>query len=157
MKKHCGVLILLALFTQQGWAGQYAVQLEASRTARMSHFEPLRVHGNLYTESSDNGYIRTRLGPYENKNIALDILKDVRAAGYTDAFITRHHGNTDKSLSSSSYSSIHKYDIDNFDVKSLKEWKLLSPEQQANLVYLDGVLHVKNGDNFTSLDEITGQ
>ena len=34
---------------------------------------------------------------------------------------------------------------------------MLTPEQQANLVYLDGVLHVKNGNKFIPLDEITGK
>jgi hypothetical protein len=34
---------------------------------------------------------------------------------------------------------------------------MLTPEQQANLVYLDGMLHVKDGNQFIPLNEITGQ
>jgi hypothetical protein len=47
--------------------------------------------------------------------------------------------------------------MENFDVRTLKEWKLLTKEQQANLVYLDGKLHVKNGNDFIPLEEIIGR
>lgn len=157
MKK---ILILLTLITGSAWASQYAVQLEASKSPSLDRYKDLSEYGRLYTVAANNGYTRTRLGPYENKSKALDVLDKVQAAGYTDAFIAKQqNGDTTPSVSSSvkSHTSKRQYDIENFDVKTLKEWKMLTPEQQANLVYLDGILHVKNGNKFIPLDEITGK
>jgi hypothetical protein len=155
MKKHYRLLLLLLLITEQGWADQYAVQLEASKSPSLERYEALSVHGNLYTVSGDNGFIRARLGPYESKDRALDILRDVRAAGYTDAFIARQQSSDVTKPSMESKRTKHEHDSKIFDVRTSKEWKMLTPEQQANAVYLDGVLHVKDGDQFISLDEIT--
>lgn len=156
MKKY-RILILLALVTGKCWAEQYAVQIEASKSPHLQRYESLKVHGNLYTEKASNGYIRTRLGPYENKNRALDILKEVHAAGYNNAIITVQKSNNITSLSGLTKPTKHQYEIENLDVKTLKEWKMLTAEQQANLVYLDGELHVKNGDKFMPLVEIIKQ
>ena len=79
-------------------------------------------------------------------------------AGFPNAIIAKHQNNgATPPPSIMSKSAKHQYDIENFDVKTLKEWKMLTPEQQNNLVYLDGKLHVKNGDSFIPLSEITGQ
>ena len=156
MKKY-RILILLTLVTAKGWAEQYAVQIEASKSPQLQHYEALKVHGNLYTGKASNGYIWTRLGSYENKSRALDILKEVHAAGYNNAIITVQKSNNITSLSGLSKPTKHQYEIENFDVKTLKEWKMLTADQQANLVYLDGELHVKNGDKFIPLVEIIKQ
>ena len=158
MKKILMLLILItapALVTVPAIASQYAVQLEASKSPDLNRYQALSVHGSLYTVAASNGYTRTRLGPYENKSKALDVLDKVKAAGYADAFIAKQQNN-DITASVASHPVKRQYDIENFDVKTLKEWKMLTPEQQANLVYLDGKLHVKNGNKFTPLHEITG-
>lgn len=159
MKKHYELLILLPLITGQAWASQYAVQLEASKTPQPEKFSTLSIHGNVYTEAASNGYIRTRLGPYNSKGRALEVLNEVHQAGYPNAIIAKHQSNSSTTITPAitSKSAKHKYDIENFDVKTLEEWKMLTPEQQNNLVYLDGKLHVKNGDSFIPLSEITGQ
>ena len=161
MKKILMLLSLViapALITVPAMASQYAVQLEASKSPDLNRYQALSVHGNLYTIAASNGYTRTRLGPYENKSKALDVLDKVKAAGYADAFIAKQQGGdiTASVSSVASHPVKRQYDIENFDVKTLNEWKMLTPEQQANLVYLDGKLHVKNGNKFTPLHEITG-
>ena len=159
MKKTLLLLTLVsssAFVAVPSWANQYAVQLEASKSPDLNRYKDLGVHGNLYTVAADKGYTRTRLGPFENKNKALAVLYKVRASGYSDAFIAKHHGDDITSSSADLNTTRRHYDIENFDVKTLKEWNMLSAEQQANLVYLDGRLHVKNGDTFTPLQEITG-
>ena len=105
--------------------------------------------------------MRTRLGPFFNKHVALDVLEKVQASGHTDAFITNYLGDGSimpddvrKTKDTSAHTAGQQYDIENFDVRTLKEWELLTPEQQANLVYLDGALHVKNGYDFAPLYEI---
>ena len=159
MKKHYKLLILLPFVTGQAWASQYAIQLEASRSPQPEQFNSLDVHGNIYTEAANNGYIRTRLGPYGSKSRALEVLNEVHQAGFPNAIIAKHKNNvsTSPSQAITKKSANRQYDIEDFDVKTLKEWKMLTPEQQNNLVYLDGKLHVKNGDSFIPLSEITGQ
>lgn len=144
------------LFSLSSFASQYAVQLEASKSPDIGRYESLSAYGKLYTIAADNGYTRTRLGPYASKTKALEVLDNVRAAGFTDAFIAKQQSGT-KSTANQSVTTKGQFDIETFDVKTLKEWKMLTPEQQANLVYLDGKLHVKNGNEFTPLNEIIGQ
>lgn len=148
-----------AMISSQVLASQYAVQLEASKSPDIKRFQALSVYGKLYTVTAENGYVRTRLGPYDSKGKALDVLEQVHQAGYTDAFLAKQKpGKANSPLVSSAVPNkrTHKYDIETLDVKTLKEWKMLTPEQQANLVYLDGELHVKNGSRFIPLSEITG-
>lgn len=159
MRKIVMLLILVTgslPITPSTWASQYAVQLEASKSPDLNRYEALSVHGKLYTEVADNGYTRTRLGPYENKTKALDVLDKVRTAGYTDAFIAKQQ-KSEPTTAVTSTTAKRQYDIENFDVKTLKEWKMLTDEQQANLVYLDGKLHVKNGNDFIPLEDIVDE
>ncbi len=164
MKK---ILFLLSIVAASGFvaapafSSQYAVQLEASKSPNLNRFESLKVYGQLYTVDANNGYTRTRIGPYENKNKALEVLKEVHAAGFQDAFIAKQKSEDAISPAavskSSNHAGKHNYDIETFDVRTLKEWKMLSAEQQANLVYLDGKLHVKDGNRFTPLGEVVGK
>ena len=153
MKK---ILILSLFVTGPVIASQYAVQLEASKSPDLERYQSLSEYGTLYTIDGNNGYIRTRLGPYENKNAALDVLEQVHAAGFYDAYVAKKQtsGFTENTSLISSDVKKNQRSIENFDVKTLKEWKILTPEQQANVVYLDGVLHIKNGSQFTPLSEV---
>lgn len=153
MKNNCRLLLLLTLISGHCIADQYAIQLEASKAPRLERFESLSKLGTLYTEAAGNGYIRTRIGPYESKKLALDVLNEVHAAGYTAAIITQQKNSYEILPSVSS----QQFDIQSFDVKTLKEWSMLTQEQQSNLVYLDGVLHVKNGNRFIPLSDIISQ
>lgn len=159
MKKLLRLLTLVAgsALVTASWASQYAIQLEASKSPNLDRYQALSVHGKLYTVVANNGYTRTRLGPYKNKDQALAVLDKVHAAGYLDAFIAKHQSSEITTSSVNSKVAKQIYDIESFDVRTLKEWKMMTPEQQANLVYLDGELHIKNGDNFIPLDEITDE
>ena len=164
MKKLVMVLMLATgsvFVMNQVSAGQHTIQLEASKSPDLSRYAHLAEYGNLYKVNAGKGFVRTRLGPFVNKHVALDMLEKVQTAGHDDAFITKYLG--DGSIMSddlteikdtSSHMAGKRNDIENFDVRTLKEWRLLTSEQQANLVYLDGALHVKNGSDFTPLYEI---
>ena len=83
------------------------------------------------------------------------MLNEVHQAGFTNAIIAKHQGGKITSPTVTTPTSTkHQYNIENFDVKTLNEWKMLTPEQQKNLVYLDGELHVKNGDDFIPLSQM---
>lgn len=156
MKNHFKTILLLSLVSGQSLAGQYAIQLEASKSPHLPRFDTLHAYGSLYTEAADNGYIRTRLGPYDSKDQARETLQQIHDVGFPEAIMVKHQSggvSQPVALKNTTQTS----DIENFDVKTLKEWNMLTPEQQKNLVYLDGKLHIKDGDSFTPLAEITGQ
>lgn len=147
-------LLTIALFTSQVYANEYAIQLEASKAPELSRYQQLDTLGQLYTTPTGTGYTRARLGPFSNKEDALDALNKVHAAGYQDAFLAKENrDNETQSLSSNPVSS-NPEDIYNFDVKTLPVWQKLTTQQRENLVYLDGKLHIKNGDDFTPIENI---
>ena len=157
MKTYLKLVALLSFIPAQGLAGDYAVQLEASKLPDVKRYEALRVHGNLYLTAGDNGYTRTRLGPYEHKDEALDVLQKVRAAGYADAFLAEQQPGDGSSSSTRIGANSQPDDIEHLDVSASKEWKMLTPDQQANLVYLDGVPHIKDGERFIPLDVVLAE
>ena len=67
-------------------------------------------------------------------------------AGFNDAFIGKEVSNN---YASGSDLTASVNVADNFDVIDINEWQMLTNEQKANLFSLNGLLHVKNGDNFT--------
>lgn len=157
MKKYCRLSVLLTAAASHCFANEYAVQLEASKSPNLKNYQALSVHGNLYTSAAGNGYIRVRLGPYENKKEALSVLSNLHAEGYTTAFVAEQSNNEASVAPITAGSTKQGHNIDSFDVRTLKEWHMLTKEQQSNLVYLDGELHIKNGDLFIPLKEAANQ
>lgn len=143
MKKLYPTLGLLMCITSQIHAGDYAIQLSASKSPQLTVYKPLEKFGNLYTTTTDNGFIRTRLGTLHGKKIALETLAKVHAAGYPNAFLVNADTNVTAKTPTPEYNS-----------QNAPEWQMLNAEQQANIVNLDGVLHIKEGDNFTPLSKV---
>ena len=148
MKKLYLTLSLLMCFTSQIHARDYAIQLEASKSPQLDKFTELEEFGNLYITDAGNGFIRTRLGPFSDKHMTLDILKKVKAAGYPSAFLAIENNDA---IESSAISST--YTGSTHIMQNAPEWNLLTAEQQANVVTLDGTLHIKNGNDFIPLSE----
>jgi len=146
MKKLYLTLGLLMCFASQTNADTYAIQLTASKTPQLASFVQLEELGNLYTTAAGNGFIRTRLGPYPNKQIALETLAKVHTAGYSTAFLANYIAGENSNPGMTTENSSSTYGL-----QGSSEWQMLSAEQQANVVNLDGTLHIKNGDEFTPL------
>jgi len=72
----------------------FFIQLAALFNSRGSadQFRRLGVFGNIYKQYAGNA-IKIKLGYFENKIEASDILRQVKAMGYRDAFITRNQMN----------------------------------------------------------------
>ena len=144
MKKLYLTLGLLMCFSSQIHAGEFAIQLTASKTPQLAPFTQLEQFGNLYTTDAGNGFIRTHLGTFSGKQAALEALTKVHAAGYPNAFLVNAGANASATVENSSPTNY---------LQDSTKWQMLSAEQQANVVNLDGTLHIKNGDDFTPLTE----
>ncbi len=152
MKKLYFILALLMCFTSQTYAGTYAIQLAASKTPELATFASLEEFGNLYTTDAGNGLIRTRLGPYLSKQTALEALTKVHAAGHSTAFLANAGSDDMGSGTSMTFENTSSnYQQDSTELQGLSE------EQQANVVNLDGTLHIKNGDDFIPLSEFVNK
>lgn len=151
MKNQLFVLLIIYLCSGETWAAQYAIQLEASKAPNLEFYRALSIYGNLYTVDTNQGYIRTRLGPYSTRNEAQRVLKQVHLAGFNDAFISKEQSEKDVSSLGLPMPIDAAY---NFKVINIKEWKKLTAEQKAGLVSQNGVLHIKTGDTITPLKDL---
>lgn len=149
MKKLYLTLGFLMCFTSQIHAGDYAIQLSATKTPALSQFASLEEFGNLYTTNADNGLIRTRLGPFYGKEKALEALAKVHTAGFQNAILV--NADTNSNINNTVTTNSENY------LQDSVEWQSLDSKQQANVVNLDGVLHIKEGDNFTPLSKVLGK
>ncbi len=72
----------------------FFIQLAALFNSRgnADQFKHLGVFGNIYKQYAGNA-IKIKLGYFENKVEASDILRQVKSMGYRDAFITRNQMN----------------------------------------------------------------
>lgn len=152
MKTHFKSLILLILSTSHSWSGVYTIQLEASKAPDLADYQSLTMYGKPYNLPAENGVIRTRLGTFTDKNVALDTLDKIHAAGYTDAFLTNKHSTLQTRTADLTFDDT--YPDETFDLTKIKGWDRLTIKQQANVVFLDGRLHIKNSDTFTPLESI---
>jgi len=126
----------------------YDIQLGAYKRYVEDNFIHLEQYGSLYTKNTKRGLTRVRIGHYESQSEARKALKQIQASGFRDAFmVTSVTDSADSTadLAAETYSRPETMPI----------WQQLSDEQRRNVVYLDGVLYIKEGNDFISLSEYT--
>ena len=159
MKKTYSALGLLLLVTSQVFAGQYVIQLDTSKSPDLKNFEELSIYGDLYTVEKANGDTKALLGPYNSEASAIEALNEVHVAGHYAAYVTEYKNENVSSFMSAD--AKQHYSIANFDVKRLlddsmlEKWNTLTPQQQASITYIDGVLQIMDGNINVSLKDFT--
>lgn len=155
MKLNIALLTLLILFYQRAYSSQYSIQLDNTKKPSLEHYEVLNIYGALYTVSDRSGYTQIRLGPYADKQIALDALHEVRVAGYKQSYLMKHQF---LKTVITDYTAKQRFDFNSIDIKTILDtktlniWNNLTPVQQSNLVYREGKLQIRNGNKLTPLD-----
>ena len=151
--------LMLVSFNAFGEDNTYTIQLEASKQPDLNRYSTIEQYGVLYTEETNRGLVRVRIGNYDSTSEAKSALGQIKSQGFNDAYITvtsADAGATSQPLADS-YSLIPASsapgDTPIRSPESLPIWHDLSEEQRANVVYLDGVLHIKEGDTFTPLSQ----
>lgn len=137
-----GATILLA--AAGAWANDYVVQVGALERPSEPFAERARTIGAVSTSQTDEGMTRYRVGPFSTKVEAEQAKAELRAAGYEDAFVlqTRRSSRTAELPPVSAGPE-----------SAADEVAALPEDLRRRVVYLDGVLHVKEGDRFTKLSE----
>ncbi|MBT8139375.1 MAG: SPOR domain-containing protein [Gammaproteobacteria bacterium] len=127
----------------------YSVQIGAFASPAAGLQESLSQFGTVSIDRH-GGLSRFLVGQFNERGDAELLRDELRREGYDDAFVrargkasaaatvtSQHHSHTNSGQSEADHARIHA----------------LSPEQRENVVYLDGVLHIKQGDSFIPLPE----
>ncbi len=148
---------------------RFSIQIAASEAPNLAFYKESTGFTSLYAEETSAGLVRIKLGSYINRKEAEKALVKVKSKGFSDAFITAYTGK--KSGISSikpkkSLSIAEHLDEDNVDEEvtinepqenkllppsSSPAWSKLTAEQKRNVVYVDGILHLHEGDEFIPL------
>ena len=153
------IALFLVLFitglNAQAENGSYALQVGAYKQLDMALLSTLEQYGTLYTEETDQGLTRVKLGNYASRAEAEDTLKMIRNMGFQDAFLSSASGGVSNFEAdapivemASSYSS-NGY----VNPESLPIWNQLSDDQRENVIYLDGILHIEEDGQFIRLSD----
>ena len=128
-------------------AAEYVVQIGALSRANPGFAVDAMSVGTVMTSESEAGLIRYRVGPFASPSEARAAKAKLRAAGYPDAYIRRIQA--PPAVSSAPLSGSESVPPGTVDISTLPE------EVRAKLVYLDGELHIKEGEKFVPLSKYT--
>ena len=126
----------------------YDIQLGAYKRYLDDNFIHLAQYGSLHTKNTKSGLTRVRIGHYESQSEARKALKQIQASGFRDAFIVTSV--TDSADLTADF-AVETYSRP----ETMPIWQQLSDDQRRNVVYLDGALYIKEGNDFISLSEYT--
>lgn len=139
----------------------FSIQIAATEAPNLTFYKESTGFDTLYAEETKSGLIRIKLGSYLSwEEAELDLTK-IKEKGFPDAFITAYTGQkqTVKSTKTEPPAPVPDEDITINEPKENKllppssspAWSKLTDEQKRNVVYVDGILHLHEGDKFIPL------
>lgn len=141
----------------------YSIQVISAQSPNLSDYNKLSEFGSIYTEHTRGSAVRVKVGSYFKRENAEIALRKIRERGFPDAFISAYSEKTrplPKKLSRplpilEEISDTEKLKTPKLEKKpsplSPPMWSKLTPEQKRNVVYLDGILHLRVNDDFIPL------
>jgi len=149
--------LLLVLFMVCTWnaladTARYSIQIAAVKSTPLDFYEQLTGFDSLYAEQSSAGFIKIKLGSYSSREEAEKSLVIVKSKGFPDAFISPYTKQLDGVSTNTKNKHSERMD-ESVELSELPVWSRLTEEQRKNVVYLDGVLHVREGDSFTPISQ----
>ncbi len=158
----------------------FSIQITATEAPNLTFYKETTGFDTLYSEETKSGLVRIKLGSYTSRKEAERDLTKIKNKGFPDAFVTSYTGKKlikSAKLKKSPLISRKKTTIINkpkenavlspssneeVTISEPKENKLLPPSsspawsklteaQKRNVVYVDGILHLHEGDKFIPL------
>lgn len=165
MKKIISLLLLLtASWITSADSTHFSVQVVATENPDLGHFREVTEFGSLYTEKTGEGLVRVKVGLYPSRGEAEQALRGVQAKGFSGAFITPATEQpatlpADGNIGSSTLvtneitpdETLLQSESSQIIPEQLPAWGRLTEEQKRNVVYLDGVLHLRKNGEFIPL------
>lgn len=133
-------LVSVIFFCSSAWADKYVIQVGAFHKVTDQTLSTVAHYGDYQQEQSGN-LTRLTVGLFQSRQDAEKLLVDVKK-DYPEAFVRM----VDEQLSD------HHHP--HFSGPEMEKWQHLTEDQRAHAVYLDGKLHLKYGDDFTSIDAV---
>ena len=131
----------------------YTIQIGAFQEPNRSFVQSAGTLGEVRSARTGDGYLRYTVGTFSSVREAQTLLTSLQSMGYGDAFV-RPMSTDSRPLGAATrdneQANVEVSVAGNSDDMLLRS---LSPEERAKVVYLDGVLHIKEGDAFTPLHE----
>lgn len=152
------VVLMLIGWTTTASASEYTIQVGAFKNPSQSYADSLRSLGEVNTAQSSSGVTVFTVGRYNSVDAAKGDLNRI-ADQYPGAFVrnmpasarSAEFASNGGSTSSASESAPARETGNSSPDTQL--WESLSESERRRVVYLDGVLHLKQGDQFVPLDE----
>lgn len=146
-----------------GWsattnAAEYAIQVGAFKSPSQNYAENLRSYGEVNSSQSSSGVTVFTVGRYSSVDEAKSDLNRI-ASDYPGAFVRNlpssassasNIGNIGSTRSAAPRKAATQQSRKTPDTQL---WESLSESERRRVVYLDGVLHLKQGDQFVPLAE----
>lgn len=146
----------------------FSIQITATEAPNLTFFKESTGFDSLYSEETKSGLVRIKIGSYISRKTAERDLIKIKNKGFPDAFVTGYTGeklNKTTKLKKSpliSKSNVSVRSSEEVAISEPKENKLLPPSsspawskltetQKRNVVYVDGILHLHEGDKFIPL------
>ncbi|MFK7794853.1 MAG: SPOR domain-containing protein [Gammaproteobacteria bacterium] len=120
-------------------ANSYSVQIATYRNLPNNFLTSAEAFGEVHT-SQANGLTRVSIGSFSNRNEAQALLSQLKKAGYEDAFISH--------LGASSSPSSSEHNNPTSPSSEMAKFRNLSDAEKDRAVFVDGKLHLKEGNQF---------
>ena len=154
MKTRLFFLFLISLSgTVSAASALFSIQIAATKSSSLSFYKQSTNFDSLYADTTNSALTKIKLGAYNSHEEAEKHLSKIRKSGFPDAFISPYTKQNSTSFSTNSELNkvVTSHNTNPLNHESSPAWQGLTHEQRRNTVYLDGVLHIREGDKFTPL------
>lgn len=152
-------LLFLFIISANSFADNNRLSIQIAATEKipdLTYYKNITGLNSIYIDETQIGLFRVKAGSYETRADAEYALAKLKAKGLTGVFITPNTESVLKTgykvpkVSNSEVSTVSPAG-QKVSPSSMPIWKTLSAEQKRNIVYLDGILHLKENGKFIPL------
>jgi len=156
-----GCMISSLIFVNTVSANDYTVQIGAYKYLSQRTINSAERFGQIFKSKTNTNLTRIQIGSFANRYEAASLLKQLRSAGYSDAYITLLNtditsNSTDNYALRSGDSSQYVSDVNNLDITTTNApiveatFDNLTEDEKSKATYLDGDLRIfENGQFMT--------
>ena len=170
-KLHVKSMVFTAMFSlfssPFAYSAVYLVQIGAYQQPNEAALKAASEYGHLIQSDASNSLTRVYVGKFANRSAAERARDGLLSAGYDGAFLVNYVSveaslvdselaffNQEKHFENGSYENesavLPKTAVSSSDIDTLDD---LTAQERALVVYLDGKLKIKRGEQFMSIDE----
>jgi len=143
----------LALITNSATAvAEFTIQVGAFKNPSEAFANQVREYGEVNTAQSGNDITVFMVGRFDTLAQANNGLAQVRSA-YPSAFVRNMPAAARRATAQPNTASAANTAAAETSTPDTQLWAALSDDERRRVVYLDGVLHLKQGDQFIPLTE----